>query len=185
MRAVTPGSRRRWIVVSLLVSLVSITGGLLVGALADDVDEGDGARAGATADAPSAGALLADRLGCEEGWFTSASAQGWQEIDVHDCTEPVTARIYGSLTGPQRDAAVRLLAIEAAEDDDPAWDPYTACNSLGNTGEGLHVVAGGGWVAVVRGEEEARRAARVLDGDLQPGAIESPAVTGVGDNCLP
>ena len=110
-----------------------------------------------------------------------ASAQGWQEVDVHDCTEPVTARIYGSLTGPQRDAAVRLLAIEAAEDD----DPYTACNSLGYTGEGLHVVAGDGWVAVVRGEEEARRAARVLDGDLQPGAIESPFVTGVGDNCLP
>ena len=152
-----------------------IAGAALLGACSGDDGPGGGPR-------PTPGAALAERLGCRSGSFRTASGGGWQEVDVHDCRGEVTARIYGSLTTPQRDAAVRLLAAEAEAED---RGPSTGCSSFGPSQEDLYVVAGDAWVAVVLGEQEARSAARRLDGELRPGSIDTPPWTGAGNDCLP
>jgi hypothetical protein len=153
-------------------------GALLAGCRGDDGDDRAGDRDGSAG--PSAGAALVERLGCESGSFTTASGGGWQEADVHECHRGVLARVYGSLTPEQRDAAVRLLAMETGDDG-----PAEGCAGLGYV-EDLYVVAGGTWVAVVQGEDEAATAAERLDGDVQPGSITTPSVTGgFGEPCLP
>jgi hypothetical protein len=92
------------------------------------------------------------------------------------------ARIYASLTVPERDAAVRLLSMEASGQDS---GPEDSCNDLGPAGEPLYVLTGDTWVAVVSGQHEARDAASLLDGELQPGSLDVPSDSAVGAPCLP
>jgi hypothetical protein len=130
----------------------------------------------------SPSAAMAERLGCRSGYFTTADGGGWQRVDVYDCRDPLSAHIYGSLTTPQRDAAVRLLAIEAEREYD---QPYDGCSDLGVSPAGGYVVAGDTWFAVVLGQEDATLVARLLDGQLQPGEIDTTGVTGLTNSCLP
>jgi hypothetical protein len=169
----------------VLVPGLALAGAVLIGACSDGGSGGSGEDPGDDAPVavePSPSAVLAERMGCRSGFFTHAPDRGWQEADVHDCSDNVTARIYASLTVPQRDAAVRLLAMEAAEQGD---GPDDGCVDFGPYHPELYVIAGDTWVAVVSGREADRDAAVRLDGELQPGSLDVPANSGVGTGCLP
>jgi hypothetical protein len=171
--------KRRTLIV--VVAGAALLGGALLGACSGDDADAPAADAPA-ADEPSPSAVLAEQVGCRSGSFTHAPDRGWQESDVHDCQEGVTARIYASLTGPERDAAVRLLSMEGSGQGDA---PADSCNDFGPGDEPLYIIAGDTWVAVVSGRQEARDAASLLDGELQPGSLDVPSDSAVGAPCLP
>jgi hypothetical protein len=160
-----------------------LVGAVLLGTVVLGACSGGGDDDNSSAD-PAAGpsAVLAEQLGCRSGSFMHDPERGWQEADVHDCRDRVTARIYGSLTVPERDAAVRLLSMESSGQGDAADD---SCNDFGARHEDLYIVAGDTWVAVVSGQQKARDAASVLDGELQPGSLDVPSESAMGFPCLP
>jgi hypothetical protein len=127
------------------------------------------------------GAAFAARLGCVSGAFTTAGNGDWTEADVVTCISGFTARVYASLTTPQRDAAVRLLAMQAVEGPGPSG----GCVQFGYSDRGIHVVAGDTWVAAVLGEGPARDVAERFDGEVQPGVIDTPPASGYVGACLP
>lgn len=159
------------------VAVATMVGAALLGACSGGGDDDTPA-----APAPSPSAVLAERAGCRYGYYTHTLDRGWQESDVHDCQEGVTARIYASLTGPERDAAVRLLSMEGSGQGGGSED---SCNDFGPGDEPLYIIAGDTWVAVVSGQQEARDVTELLDGELQPGSLDVPSDSASGGPCLP
>jgi hypothetical protein len=156
--------------------VVALGGTVLLGACS-----GGGDDTPADSDASNS-AVLAERMGCRSGSYVHDPDRGWQEADVHDCRDGMTARIYGSLTVPERDAAVRLLSMESS---DQSGDVEDSCSDFGPSDEELYIVAGDTWVAVVSGQQDARDAADLLGGELQPGSLDAPSDSALGSPCLP
>jgi hypothetical protein len=168
------GAMRTWTVAAVLVA------GVVVGGCSGD-DGGDRGDRSSTTEVSQA-AELARRLGCGDVTGSTGLAGGaWLEADVRQCVvgDAALVRIFASLTSPQRAAAVRLLSMEGDPDSDGA-----SCPAVGTTPGGIFVVAGDTWVAAVRGRDGAMLVAERLDGQVQPGQINTPISYPIFD-CLP
>ena len=163
------GTRTGVLAAALAVGVVAIGAG---GCSGDDGPPGPGSRS----------AVLVERLGCDAGIFGADAGEDWFAVDMRDCREgPVHARVYGSLSSEDHDAAVRALT----EGADPGSGMRDWCAE--NTGgEDLYLVTGDAWVAVVVGEADAATAADRLDGERRGDPLPQGAATGEAPLlCLP